>query len=181
MWFFDGFWDQSSPWLIMEYSFKPFSYVPPRQEQRHILYYEIGCVETEPSRRTSGHPSYIVLSSYQQAVWHRQIALKRQPLAKHAEFERSDIRRPIDRMLLYLMRQFSGREKVMDYLPEIDIDALFDLISKIQIDTEDEISSERLNFIFSLERIIRCIDADDPVRICAFWLLIQNRIQKRLC
>ena len=76
-----------------------------------------------------------------------------------------------------LLRQLSHSQKVIDDLPEIDVDARLDLKAKIQIHAEDEIRSEGLHLVIPLVRIVGRIDADEPVCVRPLRVLIQDRIQ----
>ena len=80
-------------------------------------------------------------------------------------------------MFTYLPRQLSGLQKILYYLPEIDINTLFNFVSQDEVDAENIVRTESLHLVFPVKRFTCCVDTYEPVCIGLFRIPVEYGIK----
>ena len=80
-------------------------------------------------------------------------------------------------MFAYLPWQFPCLQKILYYLPEIDIDTLLNFVTQNKVDPENIVRPESLHLVFPVKRFTRCVDTYEPVCIGLFRIPVEYGIK----
>ena len=146
-------------------------------EQRHIFERDVGVLQAVPARRVAGGAANEVLEDDGRALGAVHIGFGGKELAQHDELERTDgARLLVDRILVGLVGELAGCGEVGDYLAQIGVHTLIDLIAQEQVHAEDVVGAKGLNGIGERIGLVHGLDVDEPVSAGSLRVLVENRV-----